>query len=595
MGRVAWIVLLCLASCAGTQAQKKPAAPVSTLCNRDYAVDTAKQQVLQSRTFDNVVQRIAVLVRAAELLWVPDQDQALAAFTEALDLAVQDFKQHGEQVQRTSTSRVAAAIAVPDQRFKVLTALAKYDPERARKLAEQMLDAPRDVPDKLQGPEDVKSRPGDKLLQIADGLVNTDVTSAVNFARASFKYPASLMTSFFCYRLARVNRQAADRFYTDALVAYSRSPMDQFLYLAAYPFGNTRDVGEMQSSTSYPVPEDFQPNRALQNAFMRVLLSRAERALAMPVDSVPEFRYPDHAQMWFAMTRLEKQVQTSLPDLAETTTRTKDKLFAMLNPTMQRDVDGTIVTENAPRKSFDDQVAWAEKQTNPGHRDQLLTSTITSSAKDQPVDKVLGVISKISDPAVSEPLVGWFYYFRTQDLIGKKEFIEARNSAAKVPALDQRAYLYTRIAEESLKADEDATVARELLDEVAQATRKAPPTIVSARAQLALAYLYAKVDTNRGIEELGNAVKTINALEAPDFSRQFVLMKIEGKTFGSYFFFSTPGFNPENAFREMGKLDFDGSLAQATTFSDKSVRALTTLAVIEPCFSHRPTRIKTRI
>jgi hypothetical protein len=35
----------------------------------------------------------------------------------------------------------------------------------------------------------------------------------------------------------------------------------------------------------------------------------------------------------------------------------------------------------------------------------------------------------------------------------------------------------------------------------------------------------------------------------------------------------------------MGKLDFDSSLVQATTFSDKSLRALTTLAVIEPCFA----------
>ena len=74
-----------------------------------------------------------------------------------------------------------------------------------------------------------------------------------------------------------------------------------------------------------------------------------------------------------------------------------------------------------------------------------------------------------------------------------------------------------------------------------------------------MAYLYAKIDVNRGIEELGNAVKTINALESPDFSQDFVLMKIEGKTFGSFASFSTPGFNPENAFREIGKLDFDAA------------------------------------
>jgi hypothetical protein len=83
-------------------------------------------------------------------------------------------------------------------------------------------------------------------------------------------------------------------------------------------------------------------------------------------------------------------------------------------------------------------------------------------------------------------------------------------------------------------------------------------------------------------------VKTINAIESPDFSQQFTIMKLEGKTFGSFASFPTPGFNPENAFSEMGKVDFDSSLMQATTFTDKSLRALTTLAVLEPCFEVAP-------
>ena len=85
-------------------------------------------------------------------------------------------------------------------------------------------------------------------------------------------------------------------------------------------------------------------------------------------------------------------------------------------------------------------------------------------------------------------------------------------------------------------------------------------------------------------------MKTINALESPDFSQQFVMMKIEGKEFGSYASFSTPGFSPEITFSEMGKLDFDGSLIQAANFSDKSLRSLTTLSVIEPCLQVIPKR-----
>ena len=210
---------------------------------------------------------------------------------------------------------------------------------------------------------------------------------------------------------------------------------------------------------------------------------------------------------------------------------------------------------------------------------------VTGSSKNDPIEKILSIIDKISEPGVRDSLLNWFYYFRAQSLIDSKHLAAARALANKVTELDQRAYLFTRIAEESLKQTEDQTEARDVLNEISGAISKAPKTIVSARALLALAYLYAKIDMNRGIEELGNAVKTINTLESPDFSQQYVMMKIEGKNFGSFASFSTPGFNPENTFREVGKLDFDGSLAQATTFSDKSLRALTTLAVIEPCFA----------
>src|SRR6185369_14186353 len=265
--------------------------------------------------------------------------------------------------------------------------------------------------------------------------------------------------------------------------------------------------------------------------------------------------------------------------------RSRDKLFALLTPNAQRGVNRVITNDSTPKKSFDEQVEAAEKLTDVAQRDQSLTFAVTGSSKDEPVDKVLSVIDKISESGIRDSLLNWFYYFRTQELIKNKNLVEARKFASKVNELDQRAYLFTRIAEESLKAGDDQTETREMLNEVANTISKAPKTIVAARALLALAHLYARVDMNRGVEELGNAVRTINAIESPDFSRQFVMMKIEGKGFGSYASYSTPGFNPENAFREMGKLDFDGSLAQATNFTDKSLRALTTLAVIEPCFA----------
>jgi hypothetical protein len=590
MSRLTLLIFLLICLASPIKAQKKT---VSSLCTRENALDTAKQQILITRTFDNPVQRIAVLLRAADLVWPHDQEKSLAAFMEAFDLAVQNFKEKGDQIQRASDSRFAAVIPVPDQRFKVISALAKRDPARARKLSDQMLrdDAP-EVADKPTADDQSKRRTADKLLTIAYDLAATDPPSAVNFARQSFRYPATLQLPIFLYQLSKSNQQLGDQFYVDALNAYGAAPMDQFLYLSSYPFANRREAGEMPGYTFYVIPEGFTPNPALQRLFVRALLARIDGAMETPVQEAPQYRYSDHAQMWLALNRLEKQVQSDLPEFADAFARSKDKLFSLLAPNAQRNVNRVIESDNRPVKSFDEQVEAALKLTDVGQRDQGLTFAVTGSSKDEPVDKVISVIEKISELSLRDALSNWFYYFRSQSLLKEKNFSEARKFASKVTELDQRAYLYTRIAEESLKVGEDQTEAREILNEVANTISKAPKTIVSARALLALAHLYAKVDMNRGVEELGNAVRTINTLESPDFSRQFVMMKIEGKTFGSYASYSTPGFNPENAFREMGKLDFDGTLAQATNFSDKSLRALTTLAVIEPCFVTKSRKAK---
>ena len=239
--------------------------------------------------------------------------------------------------------------------------------------------------------------------------------------------------------------------------------------------------------------------------------------------------------------------------------------------------------DNPPRKSFSELLEAAEKLSDIDRRNQQITSAVTRGAQRENVETVLKAIDKITEENVRGALLNWFYFFRTQSLIGENKLEEARALAAKVTELDQRAYLYSRIAEQYLKSGEDQIQARELLEEISQAAARAPQTIVTSRALLALAHLYARIDTNRGIQELSNAVKSINRLEAPDFSVEFVHMKIEGKTFGSYASFGTPGFNPEKAFREIGKIDFDGTISQAAGLTEKSLRALTTLALIEPC------------
>jgi hypothetical protein len=592
MIRVSLLVslLLCVALNSNAQAQKKPSAIVSPLCTRTNALDNTKQQILFSRTFDQVGGRIAVLLRSADLLWPHEQDKALAAFMEAFDLATQNFKEQGEQVRRSSDGQFAARMTLPDQRYKVIAALAKRDPAAARKLSEQMLkDEAGEAEDKPATDDKAARNTADKLLNVASGLVATDQNAALNFARAGLRYPATIGLASFLYNLAKVNQAAADKFYLKALAAYGAAPMDQFLYLSAYPFGNNRDAGEMPTYTFYRVPETFVRNTELQRKFVQTLLARAQNESEAPGQYVSR-GLSDTGQMWIAFSRLEKQIQANLPGLFDSAVQLRDKLYALLNPSMQTSVTGAIARDNPPKRSFDEAVEDALKLTNVDQRDQGLTFAVLNRSKNETVEQVVSVVDKISDANVRNALTNWFFFFRTQALIDDKQFDEARKSASKVAELDQRAYLFSRIAEKLLEQSPDQTQAREMLNEIADAAGRAPKTIVSARTLLALAHLYAKIDVNRGIQELGNAVKTINAIESPDFANQMVMVKIEGKTFGAFGMYSTPGFDPENAFRDMGKIDFDGTLAHATTFADKPLRGLTTLAVIEPCLEIAPAK-----
>ncbi|HEY8227889.1 MAG TPA: hypothetical protein VIG25_21640 [Pyrinomonadaceae bacterium] len=564
-------------------AQKKPEPPVSQLCTRNSALDIIQQQNATAKTIDNSVQRIAVMLRVADITWPYQQEKARATFVEAFDLAGQYFKEAGDADRRDSQFHVTR---VPDQRFKVITAYAKRDPAAARKLAEQIAEEQiREAADKPATDAATSRRIAEKLLDVAYNLAATDQAAALAFARSSLRHAATIQLPSFLYTLSAVNRSAADQFYEEALAAYSKAPMDQLLYLSSFPFGNNREAGEMPTYSFYRVPDGFTPNPRLERLFVQTLLARTQSALEAPVEPVSsnDYRSSDPAQMWMALSRLQKQIEEALPDLSEPARQAKDKLYALLNAPSQRTVSRIVNSDNAPKLSFEEQVEAALKLTDVDRRDQQLTFAVTGAPATVSVEQVVDVVEKISDTGVRAPLQNWFYFFRTQSLIKEKRLDEARKLAGRVTELDQRAYLYSRIAEESLKEAEDQMEAREILNEISTAAAKAPNTIVTSRALLALAYLYSKIDTNLGIEELANAVKSINRLEAPDFSQQSVIMKIEGKTFGSYAAYATPGFNPENTFREIGKLDFDGSLMQAATFTDKSLRTLTTLALIEPC------------
>jgi hypothetical protein len=243
---------------------------------------------------------------------------------------------------------------------------------------------------------------------------------------------------------------------------------------------------------------------------------------------------------------------------------------------------------SSPERTFPEQIEAAEKTPDVNQRDDLMATAVLSATSDK--ESLAGVreaIEKITDSTIRGALLEWLYFRRAKDAANNKQFDEAERLASKVEGLVQRAFLHTAIAKELLNTTETQTHAREVLDEAIAEASKARPTISAARTLLTAANLYAKTDLSRSIAVLGDAVNCVNHLEAPDFSigDQTLVKPIKRRSNPGRFIlgFYMPGLDPENAFRELAKIDFNDALSQANAFTDKFQRAVTTLALADIC------------
>ena len=584
------VVLLC-ACIFGAGAGKSP------LCTRDNALDIIKQQVDLTRTFNDSGRRIAVLIRAADLLWPHEQKRARAVFTEAFELAIENEK---EAEQKGSRS-VLLRLQVPDQRHIVIRAVAKRDPAWAKELTRQMLKPDREAPSTRDSVSDVLTAA--RLLDSANKLIATDYGAALDLARASLNYPASSELTRFLYKLWEINHQEADQFYVQALTTYAERPMREFLYLQAYPFGWSELLNTPIFSFYPDMPGKFEPNQSLQRRFLETMLRRAQQALESPLDPADMYqdptqgRLPGTVRILEGLVKLEPQVRASLPDLLPQLTDAREKILVSLSVEQQKlFLQPGREAAAKPRQTFEERIGAAQKTTDVYERDEMIATAVLGS-ENESLERVIETIDEISDPTLRAHLIEWLYFQRATAARQQKLFDEAERLAAKVDGKEIRAYLLNEIARALLTRGDGQTNAQELLEAAIADAKRAGVNIFAARALLTSSNLYAKIDLNRSIAVLGDAISSINRLDAPDFvsddqalEKTPTRMAKGGRYKGEYRLrFYMPGLDPERAFREMAKMDFDTALAQSSALTDKYQRALSMLSIAEVCLQ-KPSR-----
>ena len=586
------VVIVALAPYAFAQ-NKEPAINPQSSCSRDNALSIIQRQIDLGKTIDSDTQRITLTLRAADLMWPAEQERARVAFSDAFDIATRLFKEKGAPDTKFGRSLVAGI----DYRYTVITAIARRDSVWARKLTQRILDEEADAANAKgedeAGKKKAQSDPqaaqtSAELMKIALALVGSNQQLAVQFGRSTLRYPTTFFTSEFFLKLWEVDHPAADQFYAEALNAYARAPMAQFLYLSSYPFALNREIGEMPVWTLYPMPDGLKPNPALERMFVATLLGRAQELIKNPLPPDADARWSENSQTFMALSRIEPLIDGTLPDLAGPVAEARRNIAALLTEPEQRRTTDTM--KDPPKQTFDEIIEAADKLADAGDREARISIAIMNAAERgaENIEKLEAAGTKIDDIYLRKRVMSLSYFTRSQKLLKEKKIDEARRLAARVEEADLRAYVYAQIADESLKQKKNDADVREMLEDIVDTVAKADNSEMKARALLVVVHLYSRIDANRAVSLLGDVIKTNNNIPSIELSGDRISVKVEGKAFGSYRGLQTPGFSPEVVFREMGKLDFDGTLYLASNLNDKSIRGMTTLSLADQCLKDLP-------
>lgn len=579
----------------GRAAESRPAA-----CDPARAVSLVEQQASEAKMIEDVPRRVAAAVRAADVLWPHRRQGARALFAEAFDLASAHFREN-EEVFRTERGRPdgkfsSQKITLPDQRFVVLRAVGRRDPAWAQELAARAARETRGGAEKPEPDAVERQRVGQSLLMLAEELWPVDRAAAANTFRMSFSHPASYYLPQLLYKFAETDRQLADALFREALAAYAGGELDNLIYLSPFPFGYVRTIGSVPVTSHVQPPPGFSPNASTQRLYVETLLRAAARRLDAgdaPGPSGADAGGTEPGQIYTALLTLEPTVARSFPQLAERAARLKARAAAAFREgelaRMAGDARWPLTAPDKPpgaasaAAGLESLLKYAEREQDPHRRDGLIVGHLMRRVFGAQDEAVADVALKITDLDTRRQFLDHFYFQRGQRAIKDGALDEAARLAERIAGPDQRALLLFMAAQEASKRPAERDRAEQLLEAVTRAAEKAPETDLKARALLGVAHLYAGFDHLRGGRALADAVAVVNRLEAPDLTASTIRRRVEGRDFSVFTVYAVPGHSLDNAFRELGRYDFEGVLAAAYGLDDKNLRSLAIFALAARC------------
>ena len=569
------------------------APPEAFQCNQKTAQMLVEQQVLESKSVVERPKRVNILLRSADFLWPLDTETARAYFVEAFKTAGEHFEAKGiERTQITEKSNTYVTL-LPDLRTNVITATAKRDPELAKKFMDQLLAEYEKAAEKRDNSFDKNREPADLLRVAADNAASNPEFSRYVFRRV-MRYPLIQDWFYTLYTTAGKDQAFGDSIYLEVLRNYRNELPSRLLNLSAYPFGNAEIFGQTSSRFSGSVPDNFRPNPGLQRTFLETFLDRISSFATNAEESTREpakNEVPEAVTLVTAINQIEPIVVAKFPDLLQRTSVAKSQANALLTSEMRKNLAAEEKSAASRSLTFDERIKELEEADGKGTLTDAMIAQIIFSGqmkKEENFKKYESWIDKIKDEKLRTDVTSYFWFLRTRLATKEDRLSDAERMSAKVPEVDHRAILLFEIAKKQLDAPNDTNSAFDTLNKVSKLTRSAPNSVAKAQVLFSLVQFYDRLNHSVALDELGEAVRVVNQLQDPELFKNYVFRMISGKDFSFMTSISLPGNNLEGTFSEIGKKDFEMTLANARGFDDKYFRTLAVLAVAKNCVQPKP-------
>lgn len=543
-----------------------------------------------SRGFSDQQLQIEIQTRIADLLWPRDEPRSRQLFYEAFQRVNEMKLPH---LEADDSMRALVAGIKSQLRTDILRLISRRDQAFAEKLAKTVEPVPAN---KTEQPGCIgcgnQYEAETQQLRLAMSTLGSDPSRAMQLAKAGLAKGTTPMISGILQAMRRKDPALGDELFVYALSVARRHSVylsDSFgsLFYYALP-----ELGSVLSTRGDARPVATPANPAMISEFLDFVHNVVEReasALQSREANVADPQFHRRIAFdYFVGEQTLPYFELYKPEKTATVRARLNDILGVVPPEAARQYLADFKDERMPGASLNE----AKTETNAVRQQSLYQQAINQALNSRDYDQALALLPKLDEEIARSFFESRIRSQRALSTVNNGDLDVAYEYANEVPDLSARALLLAQFAQRLVDAKETQRAAK-MLGEAQELFQRAENGADKARGMVELVSAAARIDTNRGFDDMRLAVEAINSAGfAPHWISFKALPGEKRKTF-IQIDVGVSALRFDMGFERLARSDFDRAVQLAQMIASKEVSVLAQLAICRIAIDQMPASKRT--